>query len=105
MGWDIERKIHFIETRCMYFLGFGLVLSVLFNMPGSLIYNTTFSTFFIPIVIFNGIETSCEHLEEIEIRFPVFDFQFSLIRLMARLLGNSKSIVQIDADKKEKAIC
>ncbi len=53
MGWDIERKIDFFETRCMYFLGFGLVLSILFNLPGSVIYNTTFSTFFIPIIVFN----------------------------------------------------
>jgi hypothetical protein len=81
MGWNLEKRIEFIESRCLYFLGFGLVLSWLFSWPGSLIYNTTFSTFFIPMVVFNCMETKCEHLEPTLIRFPVFDFHVGFIRI------------------------
>lgn len=82
MGWSTQKKIDFIETRCMYFFGFGLVLSILFNWPGSLIYNTTFSTFFIPIIFLNGILTKCEHLEGSKVRFPVFDFQIPIFKIL-----------------------
>lgn len=105
MGWDIARKVNFIETRCMYFLGFGLVLSVLFNIPGSLIYSTTFSTFFIPIVVFNGMETKCEHLEELPIRFPVFDFQFSILKFLMKSTSTTDNDKNTDmSTKKEKAL-
>lgn len=90
MSWSIKDKIDFIESRCTYFLGFGLVLSMLFLLPGSLIYNVSFSTFFIPIVIYNAIETKCEHLEPVKIRFPVFDFQFSFfIFFLKKFVGSN----------------
>lgn len=84
MGWNLEKRIEFIESRCMYFLGFGLVLSLLFSWPGSLIYNTTFSTFFIPMVVFNCMEMRCEHLESNPVRFPVFDFHAGIVRFLLR---------------------
>lgn len=90
MSWDIQQKMDFIESRCMYFLGFGLVLSLLFTLPGSLIYSTTLSTFFIPIVILNGIETKCENLDSLSIRFPVFDFQISLLNFLTKLTSSGK---------------
>jgi len=100
MGWDTERKIDFFETRCMYFLGYGLVLSLLFNLPGSIIYNITFSTFFIPIVVFNVMETKCEQLDPISIRFPVFDFQFHILRLLMKLTRSENRNTTVDKKTK-----
>jgi hypothetical protein len=78
MNWSVKERIDFMESRCTYFLGFGLVLSLIFCYPGSLVYNTTFSTFLIPIIIFNGLETKCEHLKPVSIRFPIFEKIFIL---------------------------
>lgn len=91
-GWNTQQKIDFIESRCMYFLGFGLVLSILFNIPGSIIYNAVISSFFIPIVVYNGMQTRCEDLEPTSVRLPVFDFQVGIIQFVNKKLTGSKTI-------------
>lgn len=93
-GWNLQEKIDFMESRCMYFLGFGLVLSILFCIPGSLIYNTIMSSFFIPLVVFNGMETQCENLIPSEVRFPIFDFQMSIMKFLNRKSSKSKEVLK-----------
>ena len=90
LSWTIKDRIDFMESRCTYFLGFGLVLSMLFSMPSSLLYSMTLATCFIPLMIFNGIQTKCEHLEPVVLRFPIFDFQFGLLNLLLACLGTNK---------------
>lgn len=35
MGWELHKRLAFIETNWAYFLGFGLPLAILTHLPNS----------------------------------------------------------------------
>ncbi len=92
MSWNLNTRISFMESRISYFLGFGLVISIIISLPDSFIYSAVLSSFLFPIFLFNAIETNCEHLKPVSIRFPIFDFTFSLFRYFSSFISSSKEI-------------
>jgi len=92
MSWSLNTRINFMESRISYFLGFGLVISIIISLPDSFIYSAVLSSFLFPIFLFNAIETNCEHLKPNSIRFPIFDFTFSLFRFFSSFISTSKEI-------------
>ena len=90
MSWNLNTRISFMESRFSYFLGFGLVLSIILSLPDSFIYSAVLSSFLFPVFLFNAIETNCEHLNPVSLRFPIFDFTFSLFKFISSFIGRTK---------------
>lgn len=90
MSWNLNTRLTFMESRFSYFLGFGLVLSIILSLPDSFIYSAILASFLFPCFLFNAIETNCEHLKPVNLRFPIFDFTFSLFSFVSSFIGKSK---------------
>lgn len=64
MGWNINKRLNFIETRWPYFLGFGLSLSVLTSLPEQYFLSATLFAFLFPALLLSAIEANCGETEK-----------------------------------------
>ena len=64
-GWDIKRRIYYIETRWPYFIGFGLSLSLILSFANSYIISATLFASVFPAYILSAIESDSEQLRAV----------------------------------------
>uniref|UniRef100_W8C9T8 Etoposide-induced protein 2.4 n=1 Tax=Ceratitis capitata TaxID=7213 RepID=W8C9T8_CERCA len=56
MGWELHRRLSYIENNWPYFIGFGLPLTILTNLSESFILNGCAFCVFFPLFILSGYE-------------------------------------------------
>lgn len=101
LGWDIKKRINYIESRWPYYFGFGLSQSLILACAGSYIYSATLFASIFPLFILSSVEADSEHLmpivyykedpnfEEgfrpVQIKLPLFRFSLYLTDIIFKL--------------------
>ncbi|XP_050321456.1 etoposide-induced protein 2.4 homolog [Bactrocera neohumeralis] len=94
MGWELHRRLNYIENNWPYFLGFGIPLTVLTNMTNSIIVSSCIFSIFFPLFILSGNEA-----------IPIVDAANFSMRLFSPVIFTSNLIFtrggppKLNADK------
>lgn len=107
MGWDIRQRIHHIESRWPYYLGFGLSLSLILSLASSYIINATLFATLFPAFILSSIESDSERLasikytrhatdtgldQEVPLTVPLFKLAIYLTDLLFKLFTSKTKL-------------
>lgn len=120
-GWDIMRRIYFIETRWAYFMGFGFSLSLILSFVESYIISATLFASIFPAYILSAIESDSEQLSPIvyhkklktadnsavalvpvKLQVPLFRLSLYLTDLLYRLMQKSPKISSQPAPQQQQ---
>lgn len=106
-SWDIKRRIHHIESRWPYYIGFGLSFSLILSLANSYIYSATLFASLFPAYILSAIESDSENLppimyykndfnhpngvKPVPLTIPLFRFSINLTDLIFKMATKSQS--------------
>ncbi|XP_066141838.1 etoposide-induced protein 2.4 homolog [Euwallacea fornicatus] len=101
MGWELHKRLSFIEENWPYFLGFGLPLTILTQLSESWVINGCVFSIVFPLFIISGNEAN-PIINKSNINLHLFSLVITTANVVFSTMGKSKKLGVVSSGKISK---
>lgn len=93
MGWELHKRLSFIEENWPYFIGFGLPLTILTQLSQSWVINGCVFSILFPLFIISGNEAN-PVMQPSKVNLHLFSLVITAANVIFSLIGHKRRVIE-----------